>query len=501
MCLSFFHKMKLLAKSFAALAAGIFLFSCKPTDLIRSGELPPIWPDYVNVTIPANIAPLNFGPTDSLNVKGMRVDVTDGEGKTLLRSKGTVARFPVRKWRRVLGTVTGGTIHFTVDMKTEKGWTRFVPFDMHVTPDPIDYGLTYRMIPPGYQSFGHMGIFERNLSNFRQRELLDTRMVNSGCINCHTQNRTDPNSFSLHVRGAHSATFLQHDGIYECLNTVTDSTKGFFVYPYWHHSGKYIAYSTNATRQSFYTNADKMLEGYDEWSDVIVYDVENHLVLRPPQTNRDDRFETWPAFSADGRKLYFSSSKAGKLPRDAKDLHYNLLSIDFDPESGTFGDHVDTLLDAYRMNSSFNLPRPSYDGNYILITKSDFGTLQAGHKEADLWLYDLRNGDFHNAGGINGDGQDSFHNWSSNSRWAVTCSRREEDKLYTRLYLAHINDDGTFDKGFLLPQRNPGKYYYELIYSYNVPDFTSGKVRFNRHTVRKMVMSPKRQSVKVGTLD
>ena len=72
MCLSFFHKMKLLAKSFAALAAGIFLFSCKPTDLIRSGELPPIWPDYVNVTIPANIAPLNFGPTDSLKVKGMR---------------------------------------------------------------------------------------------------------------------------------------------------------------------------------------------------------------------------------------------------------------------------------------------------------------------------------------------------------------------------------------------------------------------------------------------
>ena len=74
MCLSFFHKMKLLAKSFAALAAGIFLFSCKPTDLIRSGELPPIWPDYVNVTIPANIAPLNFGPTDSLKVKGMRVE-------------------------------------------------------------------------------------------------------------------------------------------------------------------------------------------------------------------------------------------------------------------------------------------------------------------------------------------------------------------------------------------------------------------------------------------
>jgi hypothetical protein len=497
--------MKLLAQSPAALAAGLLtalsLFSCKPAETIPSGELPPIWPDYIGVTIPANIAPMNFGPEDGLPVKGIRVKVMDDEGKTVLSSKGTAARFPVRKWHRVIKEATGSSLSFLVDMKTERGWTRYLPFEMHVSPDPIDYGLTYRLIPPGYQSFGHMGIFERNLSNFRQRELLDTRMVNSGCINCHTQNRTDPGTFSLHIRGAHPATILRHDGKSECLNTRTDSTRGVFVYPYWHPSGKYIAYSTNSTKQSFYTAADKMLEGYDEWSDVIVYDVDNHTVLRPPQTTGDDRFDTWPAFSADGRTLYYSSSKAGILPRDARDLHYCLFSIDFDPASGSFGEKVDTLLDAYRMNSSFNLPRPSYDGKYILVTVSDFGTLQAGHREADLWLYDLGNGDFHNAGGINGNGQDSFHNWSSNSRWAVTCSRREEDKLYTRLYLAHLNDDGTFDKGFLLPQRNPGKYYYELIYSFNVPDFTSGKVRFNRHAVRKMVMSPERQSVKVGSID
>lgn len=482
------------------LLVSVSLFSCKPTETVSSEDLPPIWPDYVDVTIPEGISPMNFGPADSLDVKDMRVEIRNHTGKTIMVSRGTATRFPLRKWHRILREETGSFISFQVDMKSENGWTRYIPFKMHISQDPINYGLTYRLIPPGYQSFGHMGIFERNLSNFHQRELLDTRMVNSGCINCHTQNRTDPSTFSLHIRGAHSATFLKHDGKSECLNTVTDSTKGFFVYPYWHPSGKYIGYSTNATRQSFYTSADKMLESYDEWSDVIVYAVDQHIILRPPQTNRSDRFESWPAFSADGKTLFYSSSQFGRLPRDAKKLHYSLCSIPFDPETGTFGETVDTLLNADRMNSSFNLPRPSYDGKYILVTRSDFGTLQAGHKEADLWIYDLRNGDFHNAGGINGIGQDSFHNWSSNSRWAVVCSRRE-DGLYTRLYIAHMRDDGTFDKGFLLPQRNPGKYYYELIYSYNTPDFTSGKVQFNRHTVRKMVMSHERQGVEVGTIN
>ena len=259
------------------LLVSISLFSCKPTETVSSEDLPPIWPDYVDVTIPEGIAPMNFGPADSLDVKGMRVEIRNHAGKTILVSRETATRFPLRKWHRILKEETGSFISFQVDMKSENGWTRYIPFKMHISPDPIDYGLTYRLIPPGYQSFGHMGIFERNLSNFHQRELLDTRMVNSGCINCHTQNRTDPSTFSLHIRGAHSATFLKHDGKAECLNTVTDSTKGVFVYPYWHPSGKYIGYSTNATRQSFYTSADKMLESYDEWSDVIVYAVDQHI--------------------------------------------------------------------------------------------------------------------------------------------------------------------------------------------------------------------------------
>jgi len=490
--------MKLANLAVPAILLFSLIASCGRYDPAISNELPPVWPDYTDVTIPSGIAPMNFGPADSIGAHKIRVAVNNAEGKTVLKSKGPSARFTVRRWHKVLRDAAGTSLTFTVDMKTADGWKRYQPFSMHISKDPIDFGLTYRLIPPGYQSFGNMGLFERNLSNFHQRELLDTRMLESGCINCHTQNRTDPSTYSFHVRGAHSATVVRRSVQSECLNTMTDSTGGFFVYPYWHPSGEYTAYSVNSTRQSFYSSADKMLEVYDEKSDVILYRHATHSVLRPKLTNLPEVFETWPAFSADGRTLYFCESPFGRLPRDARKMKYSLCSLSFDPETGSFGEKKDTLLNASDHNMSFAQPRPSYDGKYILVTAASFGTFLIWHKEADLWLYNIETGEFYPAGGINSDNTESFHNWSSNSKWAVVASRRD-DGVYTRLYLAHMNEDGRFEKAFLLPQRNPVKYYSELIYSYNTPDFTSGKVQLDRHSVRKMVMSSNRQGVSLET--
>ena len=490
--------MKLANLAVPAILLFSLIASCGRYDPAISNELPPVWPDYTDVTIPSGIAPMNFGPADSIGAHKIRVAVNNAEGKTVLKSKGPSARFTVRRWHKVLRDAAGTSLTFTVDMKTADGWKRYQPFSMHISTDPINFGLTYRLIPPGYQSFGHMGLFERNLSNFHQRELLDTRMLESGCINCHTQNRTDPSTYSFHVRGAHSATVVRRSVQSECLNTMTDSSGGFFVYPYWHPSGEYTAYSVNGTRQSFYSSADKMLEVYDEKSDVILYRHATHSVLRPKLTNLPEVFETWPAFSADGRTLYFCESPFGRLPRDARKMKYSLCSLSFDPETGSFGEKKDTLLNASDHNMSFAQPRPSYDGKYILVTAASFGTFLIWHKEADLWLYNIETGEFYPAGGINSDNTESFHNWSSNSKWAVVASRRD-DGVYTRLYLAHMNEDGRFEKAFLLPQRNPVKYYSELIYSYNTPDFTSGKVQLDRHSVRKMVMSSNRQGVSLET--
>lgn len=65
------------------------------------------------------------------------------------------------------------------------------------------------------------------------------------------------------------------------------------------------------------------------------------------------------------------------------------------------------------------------------------------------------------------------------------CSVAAGDGLYTRLYLASMDENGVVGKPFLLPQENPWEYYDRLVYSYNVPDFTSEPVKLERRKVER----------------
>ena len=62
------------------------------------------------------------------------------------------------------------------------------------------------------------------------------------------------------------------------LSQLGSSKEG--TYPHWHPSGKYIIFSTNATRQSFYSRNPNLIEVYDLESDLILYDpVRNTVIL------------------------------------------------------------------------------------------------------------------------------------------------------------------------------------------------------------------------------
>ena len=44
---------------------------------------------------------------------------------------------------------------------------------MYVSPHPIDYGVVYRKLAPGYEVYSKMGIYERDLASFEERHLLE----------------------------------------------------------------------------------------------------------------------------------------------------------------------------------------------------------------------------------------------------------------------------------------------------------------------------------------
>ena len=475
----------------------LLLASCSttPENAKQEAAQPQIYPDYVGVTIPVNIAPLNFCMADE---EASLVDavITDTHGNNLHSQGEESTDFDVDDWHALLSQNRGDSLSITVSAKYADGWYTYRPFPIYVSPDSIDYGICYRLIEPGYEVWSKMGIYERDLSSFDERPLIENTQF-EGCVNCHSFNRGNPADMSLHIRGPHGATLLRHDerptanthhpSPLIAYNTKTDKTLGFCVYPYWHPSGHYIAYSTNATSQLFHSAGSNRVEVFDTASDLQVYDVEKNELLLSPLLKQDSIYETFPVFSADGRSLYFCAARA--LPEDSHQLdsiHYNLYRIDFDPATGKFGSSIDLIVDAEAQHKSISFPRPSYDGRFLCYTLSDYGQFSIWHHEADLYLLDLATGESSPMDAANSEDTESFHNWSTNSRWLVLSSRRD-DGLFTRPYFCHVDAEGVASKAFMLPQQNPRRFYRNRFLSFNVPDFIIAPTRFDSQQASRLI--------------
>ena len=463
-------------------------------DPVAFGLPPAIFPDYKDVTVPVTIAPLDFDLDEA-----DRLDVSlTGDDGTVIHVNGPGARFPRKAWRKLLKANAGASIRVETFGRVNGRWTEYAPFQIHVSEDALDYGLAYRLILPSYEGMGKVGIYQRELSTYDQREILSTEEVN-GCLNCHAFNQCDPADMNLHVRGSQGATLLLQEGKLRAFTTKTDSTISSCVYPYWHPSGNYIAYSTNTTRQGFWQRAENVLEVYDFASDIVVCDVRKNELVSSPLIKGDGAWETFPAFSPDGTTLYFCCAAPRDIPGQLDQIRYNLCSIAFDPETGTFGDHVETLVNAADAGGSVSFPRPSFDGKYLMYTLSRFGNFSIWHNESDLWLLDLSTGETRPLNGVNSPvAADSYHNWSSNSRWFVFGSRRE-DQTHTRAYICHIDADGNPGKPFLLPQKHPRAYYDAMLMSYNIPEFVTTPVTLDSHKARRLLKREKREQLQYRT--
>lgn len=468
--------------------------SSEVKDAVSVDRQPPIFPDYAGVAIPVGIAPMNFnyaGDAECMDV------VVKGSRAGEMHVNGDYADFDIDEWHSLVEANKGGRLTFSVCVKTEGKWYRYKDFCMYVSPYELkDYGLTYRRIAPGYEVYSKMGLYERELGSFDERAIIENTQVPGMCVNCHTSNRTNPDDFVFHVRGDHGATVVSVDGKTELLKATNDSIKGSMVYPYWHPSGRYCAFSTNKTRQGFHVVKDERVEVFDLSSDVFVYDVEKHELILDTLLMTKAWSENSPVFSPDGRTMYFTTALQQDYPVHFKDEKYNLCRISFNPERGTFGNKVDTVFNAVKDGKSLTWPRPSYDGRYVMFTLMDYGYFSIWHKESDLWLLDIRTGKAHALKGANSGDADSYHNWSVGSHWFVFTSRRV-DGLYSHLYLSCVDDKGNATKPFLLPQKNPKEYYSCSVYSFNTPDFTSRPVRLDSRSVSSAITSVRRTATKI----
>ena len=96
---------------------------------------------------------------------------------------------------------------------------------------------------------------------------------------------------------------------------------------------------------------------------------------------------------------------------------------------------------------------------------------------------DLKTGRVDDMTAANSNKSDTYHAWSSNSRWLVFASKRD-DGLYGKPYFTYIDRTGKAHKPFVLPQKNPS-FYDNTLKSFNVPELGSGSVPFDAVDVEK----------------
>ncbi len=190
-----------------------------PRNERATDTMPPIYPDYVGVTVPCNIAPLNFMIRDSCKAV---YTVAEARGFSIKsHRKGNEAIFDLKDWKRLMNHAQGHTVTVTVSALTESGWIKYKPFDITVSKDKIDPYLTYRLIEPDYEVFSRLSIMERNIEDFSERVLCDYNNVGNRCMNCHTHSTADGDLSFLYVRGEGGGMVLNDHGKLRLLNFKT----------------------------------------------------------------------------------------------------------------------------------------------------------------------------------------------------------------------------------------------------------------------------------------
>ena len=446
-----------------------------------------IFPDYKDITVPCNIAPLNFEVTESVSDVWALKIVAEGE-EYFLRSDGVRFTFGKRFWKKLLNDHKGECLTFILHAKVDGDWVAYPPFGIEVAHEPVDPYLVYRKIPPGYSLWQEMGIYQRSLETFDEKAVYRNTQGRGNCVNCHSFRDRDADDMLFHMRSELAGTYVFRDGRKEKLDTKTDSTMSALVYPYWHPSGRYVAFSVNKTNQVLHVRNANRIEVFDEDSDVVVYDVERHEIVSSDLLRAAGAFETFPTFSPDGRSLYFCSAEAVKpMPERFREVKYSLCRVDFHPEDRSFGTVVDTLYNAGKEGRSVSFPRVSPDGKHLAFVLSGYGNFSIWHKDADLHSFDLEAGSSGPMTELNSDDVESYHSWSGNSRWLVFSSRRD-DGLYTKPYIGYVDAEGNAHKPFLLPQKDPGKAYGTGMFSFNIPEFTDGKISLDGREIADFAM-------------
>ena len=111
-----------------------------PSEYKDLAKAPSIYPDYRDVTIPSNIAPLCFVIHEQGDEYVTRFSWKGGE----LLYDGEDVTPSVEDWHKMLSEAKGSDCTVDVFVRREGQWEKYHSFTIHVAEEPIDEYLSYR---------------------------------------------------------------------------------------------------------------------------------------------------------------------------------------------------------------------------------------------------------------------------------------------------------------------------------------------------------------------
>jgi len=497
--------MKTRIKSSECLRKSIFLlilvmgcFFCRSgVDLDEVDEVlrfPQIRPDYAQTVIPPNIAPLNFAVLES--GEGYFVRIGSIKGKSIeVHSRDPRIIIPSKPWKALLAENRGNALFFDVYVKDDgPNWRHFKTIPNRIANEDIDGHMVYRKMKPIYSIWENIGIYQRSLENYDESVILHGKSYGHGCVNCHTFNKNRPDRMFIGIRSLNygSSTLLVENGAVRKIGAK-------WGYTAWHPSGRWAVYPVMNVHQFFHSGGLAIRDVIDLDSVMVYYNLEEEKVKLEPGFSAKDRLESYPCWTPDGRTLYFCSAaipwtdRTEIPPENYDQVKYDLRRISFDPANETWS-NPEVVLSSQETGLSILLPRISPDGRFLLFCMCDYGVFPVFRPSSDLYMMDLQTMAYRRLS-INTSYSESWHSWSSNSRWMVFSSKKQGG-VFTRPYFSYVDESGKVYKSFVLPQKDP-LFYDSFLKTYSVPELITGPIKVNSRALARAVRSA--EMIKVDT--